>query len=317
MHKICQLHQGQNVNYVCYQCNTYACDQCVIENHAHHLRFLEILNQDDAQVFVTFNMKQNSGVADKFYEPPQNPSLIQNQIGEVLHCDIQLLSTQGSNAHEESKVQPQAIQNLLPSNVIEQSQRQIPIKTLKQEDYNEFFSKITNQQVLEKMERYPQIKITNFQSRSIKREVRPMVTSNSGSIYLGEWNIQTNLRDGLGMQIYPDGSLYGGKWKHGERNGKGLFKNTLIHSNGNITQGSWKNDRIEGSGLYTFINGTEYIGFLVNDKFHGSGVFKDSNGDQFNGSYEIGKKHGQGRFVGKDGNKYKGNYIDDKKDVEK
>jgi hypothetical protein len=36
----------------------------------------------------------------------------------------------------------------------------------------------------------------------VKREVRKMATLESGARYEGEWNIETNLRDGKGVQFW-------------------------------------------------------------------------------------------------------------------
>ena len=55
-------------------------------------------------------------------------------------------------------------------------------------------------------------------------------------------NPQTKARDGKGKQVWPDGSMYEGFWRHDKANGKGR----LIHSDGDVYEGDWMNDKAEG-----------------------------------------------------------------------
>ena len=43
----------------------------------------------------------------------------------------------------------------------------------------------------------------------------------SKAFYAGEWTRGTNLRHGRGTQVWPDGSMYQGWWKHDKSHGKG------------------------------------------------------------------------------------------------
>ena len=42
-----------------------------------------------------------------------------------------------------------------------------------------------------------------------------------GKIYKGQWSKVENLRDGVGIQLWPDGTKYEGMWKKGKMSGKG------------------------------------------------------------------------------------------------
>lgn len=67
-------------------------------------------------------------------------------------------------------------------------------------------------------------------------------------------NSQGKTRDGRGKQIWPDGSMYEGFWRHDKANGKGR----LIHSDGDVYEGDWVNDKAEGYGVYTHMDEAQY-----------------------------------------------------------
>ncbi len=52
----------------------------------------------------------------------------------------------------------------------------------------------------------------------------------NGVIYHGEW--KGNVREGYGVQVWPDGAKYEGEWQDGKANGKGILElmkeNSLI-----------------------------------------------------------------------------------------
>jgi hypothetical protein len=62
-------------------------------------------------------------------------------------------------------------------------------------------------------------------------------------IYEGDWSLD-GVMHGNGMAIYPDGSIYQGAWKHGQKNGKGR----MVQSNGDYYVGDWVDDQREGFG---------------------------------------------------------------------
>ena len=54
-----------------------------------------------------------------------------------------------------------------------------------------------------------------------------------GAQYEGEWDVDRNLRHGKGCQVWSDGSIYEGYWKHDKANGRGR----LIHADGDVYHG--------------------------------------------------------------------------------
>ena len=73
-----------------------------------------------------------------------------------------------------------------------------------------------------------------------------MQNLDDGAVYVGEWLVNTQVKQGRGLSIWPDGSLYEGYWRDGKACGKGR----LIHADGDVYVGSWKNDKADGFGIY-------------------------------------------------------------------
>lgn len=64
-------------------------------------------------------------------------------------------------------------------------------------------------------------------------EERSLKRLKNGASYLGQWLVGTNIREGKGVQIWPDGSLYEGYWRADKANGYGR----LMHKDGDIYWG--------------------------------------------------------------------------------
>lgn len=117
-------------------------------------------------------------------------------------------------------------------------------------------------------------------------EKRKMVTFDHGIKYLGEWNKITELKEGKGLQIWPDGSQYEGFWKRNMANGRGR----LVHSDGDVYIGDWVDDKAHGYGVYLHYDGAKYEGYWVNDKQCGKGKETWTDGAVFEGTYQDGMK---------------------------
>lgn len=92
--------------------------------------------------------------------------------------------------------------------------------------------------------------------REVNREQRQENTLVNGARYTGEWIVGTNIRQGLGQQVWPDGSMYEGYWVDSKANGKGR----LIHADGDVYDGFWLNDKAHGFGVYSHLDGARYEG---------------------------------------------------------
>ena len=89
------------------------------------------------------------------------------------------------------------------------------------------------------------------------RKYLPPVNLENGAVYSGEW--KNGLRDGRGLQNWPDNSKYEGDWKEDQANGIGK----LTHADGDIYEGEWVNDKACGKGVYLHGNGARYEGIFI------------------------------------------------------
>ena len=82
--------------------------------------------------------------------------------------------------------------------------------------------------------------------------------------YRGEWRVVDDqlIRQGYGILVWPDGSLYEGYIVGDQCNGYGR----LIHANGDQYEGEWCNDRAHGFGTYRHANGALHRGFWAQDR---------------------------------------------------
>ena len=84
--------------------------------------------------------------------------------------------------------------------------------------------------------------------------MRQLMFLENGVQYEGEWLKGTQIRQGQGIQIWPDGSLYEGYWADNKANGRGR----LIHADGDVYDGEWRDDKAHGKGIYSHLDGAKY-----------------------------------------------------------
>lgn len=90
----------------------------------------------------------------------------------------------------------------------------------------------------------PYNKVKEIESKDLIK--KPVGILENGSRYEGQWNVKSGKREGFGVQVWADGSMYEGMFYHDRVNGKGR----LIHANGDYYEGEWKNDEAHGEGTY-------------------------------------------------------------------
>jgi len=128
---------------------------------------------------------------------------------------------------------------------------------------------------------------------------------NSGKLqYCGYWDQKTNLKEGIGIQVFADGSIYEGQWKNSKPHGKGR----LIHIDGDVYFGDWKEEKADGTGVYTHIDGSRYEGEWSRDLQEGKGKEFWPDGSNYQGEYHLGKKNGNGILHWTEGSEYKGEF---------
>lgn len=62
--------------------------------------------------------------------------------------------------------------------------------------------------------------------------------------YTGFIDPETKRKEGFGLQVWNDGSIYEGFWKNNKAHGEGRF----ILANGDMYVGNWANDKADGHG---------------------------------------------------------------------
>ena len=129
----------------------------------------------------------------------------------------------------------------------------------------------------------------------------------NNEIFKGNFNSK-NQRDGLGISISPDGTLFKGNWNCNKIGNFGLF----LERTGDYYIGELKDGKFEGKGELEIIGISKYKGEFKNDLMNGKGILNDyENGYIYEGEFLEGKKNGKGVLEYIDGTKYEGEFKDD------
>lgn len=72
----------------------------------------------------------------------------------------------------------------------------------------------------------------------VQREYKSALILGDKTLYEGQWNVKTGERDGCGVLLWPDGSMYEGYWRRNKANGRGR----IIHADKDIYIGEWRDD---------------------------------------------------------------------------
>lgn len=119
-----------------------------------------------------------------------------------------------------------------------------------------------NREVLEIIKKLGPYDYGQTTDDGVAREKKPLYLLENKTKYEGQWNEKTQERDGMGVLIWPDGSIYEGFWKQNKANGKGR----LIHADRDVYVGEWLNDKAHGHGIYMHSDGAKYEGEWFHDK---------------------------------------------------
>lgn len=138
----------------------------------------------------------------------------------------------------------------------------------------------------------------------------PIQFKKDGSIYLGDWNINSQ-KNGFGIYINPKGAIYKGIYKNDYIDNYGIF----IDEKGNYYKGNLKNGKEEGNGELFIKNKFKYNGGFSNDTQNGIGIEENLiDGSIYEGNFVNGCKTGKGKLIFKDGTIYEGNFKNGKFD---
>jgi hypothetical protein len=111
--------------------------------------------------------------------------------------------------------------------------------------------------------------------------------------------------------VYPNGDVYKGTYKNGERSGAGLCK---FGKTGSIYRGEWRDDKPQGNGiLFTLPNEiieARFDGYFVSD---GQTKILMSNGEFYEGNFKNNMRNSTGIHYYKNGDYYEGEWQNDKR----
>ncbi|KAL7463250.1 hypothetical protein ACHAXS_003623 [Conticribra weissflogii] len=133
-------------------------------------------------------------------------------------------------------------------------------------------------------------------------------------VYEGE--MHDSLREGRGVCLYNNNTMYEGDWRKNKEHGKG----TLMTADRKriIYQGDWERGRMHGSGTYYYYEETpglgphsgkeigKYIGEFRENFRNGLGLYMLSNGSSYDGEWRENNMNGWGVFRWPDGSVYEG-----------
>ncbi|HFC00717.1 MAG TPA: peptidase C14 caspase catalytic subunit p20 [Phaeodactylibacter sp.] len=133
------------------------------------------------------------------------------------------------------------------------------------------------------------------------------------SRYVGTW--KNNQKDGHGKLIQANGQIVEGVWANDnflEDNisGSSISQNnspsaqsnsTSAHPSGKSLRNCNKEDCMSGEGIFTYSDGSRYVGTFKNKYPHGQGTCFYANGDKYVGGWENHAPHGEGIMYYKHG----------------
>ena len=136
----------------------------------------------------------------------------------------------------------------------------------------------------------------------------PMIKFPDGEIYEGGWNLK-NQRNGYGILINKEGSVFKGLWENDNFGKYGAF----IDNNGNYYIGELENGKAKGKGEMFINNKMKFKGEFIDDMPCGEGIFENYKENWvYNGNVVNCMKNGYGELKYEDGTIYKGEFKDDK-----
>lgn len=122
-----------------------------------------------------------------------------------------------------------------------------------------------------------------------------------------EGSFENGIANNVGMMLYPNGEAYYGQHTQFERNGLGK----QIFLDGSYYEGSWENDKMEGEKCKYYQSGanTIYLGPFESNRKSGLGIMLHMDSQEiYEGEFSNDKKNGVGLVYHKDGKVYQCSY---------
>jgi hypothetical protein len=123
-----------------------------------------------------------------------------------------------------------------------------------------------------------------------------------------EGGYHAGLREGMVINVNPQGSRFEGAYHNGRLNGRCI----ATYRDGTRIDGHCVNDQITGKGTETLASGDRYEGDFVNAGLTGRGVYTWKSGQRYEGDFVDGVRTGRGRQVIAEDERYEGDWVADK-----
>ncbi len=147
------------------------------------------------------------------------------------------------------------------------------------------------------------------------RDGRGICLYNNNTLYEGQW--KKNKEHGIGKLMTADRkyTIYEGSWEKGKMHGHGTYAYYLKSGNGPPKEngkyvGQFRQSLRNGHGVYTLPNGSVFDGEFRDNIQNGYGIFRWPDGSIYEGPWRDGKRHGaHGILVASDGFRYEGSWV--------
>lgn len=147
------------------------------------------------------------------------------------------------------------------------------------------------------------------------RDGRGICLYNNNTLYEGQW--KKNKEHGIGKLMTADRKyvIYEGSWEKGKMHGQGAYNYYLDSGNGPPKEngkyvGQFRQNLRNGHGVYTLPNGSVFDGEFRDNIQNGYGIFRWPDGSIYEGPWRDGKRHGaHGILVASDGFRYEGSWV--------
>ena len=130
-----------------------------------------------------------------------------------------------------------------------------------------------------------------------------------GNGYRGTVKPLGNKFQGFGVQYYPSGNQFYGKFQEGVPS-----IGIMLYSGGTILRGTFKDGLLKGEGMVQWANGDIYEGDFQEGVRTGRGIIKGANGVIYEGDFLSDQLHGEGTMIWPDGTIYDGDWKDGKRE---
>ena len=171
------------------------------------------------------------------------------------------------------------------------------------------------------------------QGRLVKRDPQLRIEKDGQIQQFKSGCVTGNCLNGNGIFLHPDGSIYSGDFKNGDKNGVGI----CFYPGQMVYRGNWSNGLPDGRGTMELANGERQAGLWEKGKLksnqsdygrartpapntleekclsgnceNGYGVYQSADGRRYDGPFKDGKPHGNGIYYFPNGERYEGYMI--------